>query len=197
MTKQDMMDQLVKQNNGYLQTADVVALGISKTYLSDYVQKRKMERVAHGVYMSEDAWPDNLYLLQQRNKEVILSHDTALYLFGLTEREPVNISVTIHTGYNASHLRKKGITVYTVQKSVFDLGRVTAKTIYGNTVTTYDRDRSICDLIMHKNKIEIQLFNTTMNEYMRCREKNLHNLMYYASALGIEAAVRTYTEVML
>lgn len=197
MKKHEILDKLVNQNNGYLQTADVVTLGISKTYLQDYVKKKNMERVAHGIYMSEDAWPDNLYLLSLRNKEIIFSHETALYLFSLTDREPTQISVTICAGYNASHLRKKAIKVYTVKEDIFNLGKTTSKTVFGNTVTTYDRERSICDIIKHKDKIEIQMFSTAMNEYMRCREKNLRNLLRYASALGIEAAVRTYTEVML
>lgn len=197
MKKIDIIDQLVAQNNGYLLTADVVAHGISKTYLLNYVKTRKLERVAHGVYMSEDAWPDNLHLIALRNKEIIFSHETALHLFDLTDRVPTRISVTIRAGYNASHLRRKDIIVYTVKENFFNLGETTAKTIFGNTVTTYDRDRSICDIIMHKDKIEIQMFNTVLNAYMRSREKNLHNLMRYASALGIEAAVRTYTEVML
>ena len=197
MKKYEILDELVNQNNGYLQTADIMTLGISKTYLLEYVKKKNMERVAHGIYMSEDAWPDNLYLLSLRNKEMIFSHETALYLFGLTDREPTQISVTICTGYNASHLRKKAIKVYTVKEDIFNLGKTTSKTIFGNAVTTYDRDRSICDIIKHKDKIEIQMFSTSMNEYMRCREKNLHNLFRYASALGIEAAVRTSTEVIL
>lgn len=197
MKKIDVMDQLVEQNNGYLLTADVVALGISKTYLSEYIKTRKMERVAHGVYISEDAWLDNLHLIALRNKEVIFSHETALHLFGLTDREPSRISVTVRTGYNASHLRRKDMRVYTVKENVFNLGRTTAETIFGNTVTAYDRDRSICDIIMHKDEVEIQIYNTVLRAYMRSREKNLRNLMHYASALGIEAAVRTYTEVML
>ena len=66
-----------------------------------------MEHVAHGVYLASDAWPDDLYLLSVSNSRIVFSHETALFLHGLMEREPKYLSVTVKAGYNASHLRKK------------------------------------------------------------------------------------------
>ena len=43
---------------GILRTADVVAGGISKEYFYQYAKTAGLERVAHGIYMSTDAWPD-------------------------------------------------------------------------------------------------------------------------------------------
>ena len=63
MTRFDLLDNLVENGNGYLCTSQVLERGISKPTLADYVSKRNMERVAHGVYLAEDAWPDELYLL--------------------------------------------------------------------------------------------------------------------------------------
>lgn len=186
MKKYELLDQLVIQNNGYLLTSDVVEIGISKTYLSEYVKSNNMERVAHGIYMSENAWPDNLYLLGLRNKRIIYSHETSMYLHGLTDREPSYVTVTIRAGYNASHLRRENIKVYTVNDGVINLGKTSVKTVFGNTVSTYDIDRSICDIIMHKKDIEVQMFNTIVNEYMRSREKSLQKLMLYAQALGLK-----------
>ncbi len=156
-----------------------------------------MERVAHGIYLAEDAWPDSLYLLSLKNQEIIFSHETAMYLFGMTDREPTKITVTIHSGYNASHLRKNHIKVYTVNNNVFQLGKTEIKTIFGNPVAAYDPDRSLCDIIKNKSDLEVQIFNTIMNEYMKSPDKNLGNLMKYASILGIDDKVRLYTEVML
>jgi len=35
----------------------------------------------------DDVWPDDLFILQQRNGAIIYSGETALYLHGLTDRE--------------------------------------------------------------------------------------------------------------
>lgn len=197
MTKQEIMTNLLEQNNGYLLTTDVVGAGISKPYMQDFIKKRNLERVAHGVYMSDGAWHDELYIVHLRNKEVVFSHETALYLHGLMEREPTTIMLTVSRAYNASHLRSKGYLVHTVGRERLELGRTTAETSYGNAVSVYDIDRTICDMVRCKDKMDIQVFVTAMKEYMKSRKKNLNNLMTYARAFGIEEAVRMYTEVML
>ena len=111
MTKYEIMNNLIENKNGYLLTSDVIESGISKPYMLDFVKKRNLERVAQGVYMSEDAWLDELYIISLRNKEAVLSHETALYLHGLMEREPTAIMLTVSRVYNATHLRNKGYVI--------------------------------------------------------------------------------------
>lgn len=197
MTRFDVLDNLVENGNGYLCTSQVVDAGVSKPTLAEYVSQRKMERVAQGVYLAEDAWPDELYLLCLSNSRIVFSHETALMLHGLMEREPKITSVTVKAGYNASHLRRKGIRVYQVKPDVYDLGVVDVRTSFGNTVRAYDMERTICDILRYKDAMDVQIFQYAMKEYMGSTHKNLNHLMTYAKKFQIESAVRTYTEVML
>lgn len=197
MSRFDVLDNLVSQGNGYLLTSQVVRSGITKPMLADYVRKRGMERVAHGIYLAENAWPDALYQLQLSNSRIIYSHETALFLHGLMEREPSNTNVTVQSGYNATHLRKVGIRVYQVKADVVMLGVTDAKTNLGNTVRTYNMERTICDVLRYKESTDMQVFQYAMKEYMASPQKNLNQLMAYAKAFRIEDAIRTYTEVML
>ena len=197
MTRFELLDELVEKGNGYLQTSQVLENGISKPTLADYVNKRNMERVAQGVYLAEDAWKDELYILHLSNSRIIFSHETALFLHGLMEREPKDVSVTVRAGYNASHLRKKGIRVYQVKPEIEELGITDIQTNFGNTVRAYDMERTICDVIRYKEAMDVQVFQYAMKEYMGSTHKNLNHLMTYAKMLHIESAVRTYTEVML
>ena len=84
MKRFDILDSLVSQGNGYLCTSQALKHGVSKPTMAHYVRKRNMERVAHGVYLAEDAWPDTLYQLHLSNSRIIFSHETALMLHGLT-----------------------------------------------------------------------------------------------------------------
>lgn len=197
MTKQQIMKQLAERNNGFLLTSDVVTAGISKTYLSEYVKRFNFERVAKGVYMSEDAWFDELYVIQLRNKETVFSHETALYLHGLMEREPGCTTLTVNRTYNATHLRKRGYRIFTASAELLTLGKTSINTNYGNQVMVYDMDRTLCDVIRCRSKMDIQVFQTAMKEYMKSSNKNLTNLMRYAKILGIEETVKMYVEVML
>lgn len=197
MTRFDILDNLVENGNGYLRTSQVLENGISKPTLAEYVSKRNMERVAHGIYLAEDAWRDELYLLHLSNSRIIFSHETALMLHGLMEREPNKTSVTVQAGYNSTHLRKKGIQVYQVKPDVYGIGMAEVQTGFGNTVRAYDMERTICDVLRYKDSIDIQIFQHAMKEYMASSYKNLNHLMEYARRFQIESAMRTYTEIML
>ena len=196
MTSSAILDQVVADGNGYLQTETVVKHGISKPTLAAYVRARRMERVAHGLYLSLDAWPDELFQVSAVNQRVIFSHETALSLHGLTEREPPKISVTVPAGYNASHLRKNGVRVYQIRQDIYPLGKLEVQTTFGNLVRSYDMERTICDCIRHKEKMDIQMFQYAIREYMRHPKKNLARLMDYAKRMKLESDVRTYTEVL-
>lgn len=197
MTKFERLNQLVEEGNGYLLTERVTAEGISKPYLAEYVKRRGLERVAQGVYMSKNAWPDAFYLLYLKNKGIVFSYESALYLHGLTEREPFKLTVTVKAGYNASHLRCRGILVHQVKKELFELGQSVIRTNFGNEVAVYDMERTICDVIGNREHMDVQIFRTALKEYAGHKGKNLNNLMRYAQKLKRESAVRRYMEVLL
>ena len=196
MKKFEILDRLVEEGNGYLQTSVVLENNISKRTLSRYVEARGLERAAHGVYVSEDAWPDDYYLLYLRNGKVVFSYESALFLHGLMEREPSRTTVTVPKGYNATHIAKK-IRVVHSKAEWYEIGITQVQTGFGNMVAAYDKDRTICDIIRDKAEIEIQTFQTALKEYMGGADKNLGNLIRYAKMLRIEKEVRTYIEVML
>ena len=192
-----MLDRLVEEGNGFLQTSVVLENNISKQTLAKYVEERGMERAAHGVYMTRDAWPDDYYLLFLRNSRIVFSYESALYLHNLMDREPAITTVTVPKNYNSTHIGKYGACVVHVKPEWYKLGITRVKTGFGNEVPAYDRERTICDIIRFKKNIEIQTFQTAMKEYMGSQGKNLGNLIRYAKELGIEEEVRIYTEVML
>ena len=197
MTVIEKLDDMTERNNGYLTTADVVASGYSKTYLAEYVRQRNMERVAQGVYMSSDVWLDEMYIIHLRNKNAVFSHESALYMHNLIDSEPTAVMLTVPKGYNAKHLKERECRVYYVPTDIFEMGRVEKETNFGNKVYVYDMDRTICDIIRYKDKLEIQTFQTALREYMRSKDKNIHNLMKYAEKMKISDKVRVYTEIML
>ncbi len=197
MTKTEQLSKLIEMRNGYLSVSEVQELGISRTYIQEYVRKNGFERVAFGLYKSPDVLTDDLYVLTLKNKKAVCSFDTALMLHGLTEREPADIFVTVPRKYNASHLRSKGIVVYQVKEEWVDLGRTVAKTTYGNEVAVYDIERTICDILRVKDKKDLQMFVYAMKEYVKSSNKNLPRLMKYAKEFGVEEELRRYMEVLL
>lgn len=197
MGKSVVLDELVDSGNGYLTTAQVLESGVSKPTLAAYVKEQNLRRVGHGIYLADDAWEDSLYQLQLLNKKVIFSHETALFLHGLMEREPARICVTVPAGYNATHLRKRGVQVTQEKAETYGVGACSVCTDFGNPVCVYDMDRTLCDIIKNKASMDMQVFQYAMKQYMVSNKKNLNHLSGYAKKLAIESQVRIYTEVML
>lgn len=197
MTSAETLNELLQKNNGYLKTSDAVAAGVSRTVLGDFVRKYGLERVAHGLYMSQDAWEDELYVIQVRYPEAVISHETALYLLNLANREPSPFSVTLKTGTSSTVLSKQGIKVYKVKEELFGEGIIEVRSPSGHTVRAYNVERTICDLFRSRRNIEIQDLQEGIKAYIRQRDKNIPLLMRYAKTFSVEKIVRQYLEVLL
>lgn len=197
MNKKMVLEQLIEENNGYLLTSMVTQNGISKTYLAKYVKEKEMEKVARGIYITEDVWPDELFIMQVRNSAVIFSGETALYLHGLIDREYTEICVTVPTGYNATHLKSDNVQIRYASKDIYELGVCDVVSGSGNMVKVYDRERCICELILDRNKVEVQNFQTAIKDYMAAKDKKLSRLIEYAEKLGVRDEVMKYVEVLV
>lgn len=197
MNYHELMDSIIKKNSGLILTKDVVEAGISKTLLSKYVANGDLERVAHGVYLSGDAFEDDMYVLQARSNKAIFSHETALYIHDLTDRDPLEWVVTLPSGYNATRLKEDGIKVYFIKRSLHTLGVEEAKTIHGRSIRIYNKERTICDMIRNRSSMDIAILNEGMKRYIQSRQRNIPLLVDYANQLQIESILRKYLEVLL
>ena len=99
MERMAQLEQMAQKHGGILKTSMVVDAGISKPTLSAFIKRYGFERISSGIYCDPDAWLDELYVLQLRCPSLIFSHDTALFLYDLTDREPIAPTVTARTGY--------------------------------------------------------------------------------------------------
>jgi len=197
MNKIELMDVLLEQNKGIIETASITAAGISKPYFAEYVKKHHLERVSHGIYVSMDAWMDHMYLLQLRYDQAIFSHETALFLHDLTDREPIQYAVTVKTGYNTSKLLDTNAKVYTIRKDLYVLGETEATTSFGHVVRIYNKERTVCDIVRSRSRVEIQTFQDALKQYSKSKDKNLRQLMEYARKFHIERIMNQYMEVLL
>lgn len=124
MAISDILESLIEKDNGYLITSKAVESGVSKPSVSKYVREHDMEKVAHGIYILDDVWPDELFVLQQRNKNIIYSGETAIYLHGLTDREYSHICFTVPININMNE--KESFNAESNIKNVIHTGHLSA-----------------------------------------------------------------------
>ena len=194
------MDKIAKKLSKleYLTPKEAKQLGISKYQFYQYVHQNDLQAVRKGIYVDEMTWIDELYVLHQRCPNAVFSHDEALYYHELIDREPLLHTLTIYSGYNAHRLKVDGkCKVYTVKKELLTVGKIMVQDNDGHQIPMYDLERTICDLIRNRNKMEVQDFNTALKTYISRTDKNLNRLMEYAKLFRVDNIVRRYMEVLL
>lgn len=192
--KKEIIEEKILQNQGIIRIADIVAEGISKQYAIKYLQDRDYERVAKGVYLAPDAWQDDLYIISLQYKKAVYSYDTALYLLGLSEREPVCFTITVPRGYKVDYKGQSPLKKITTVEERYSLGMDTAVTPYGHIVPCYNAERTLCDIFRADTEKQEKQF--AVKEYLKGK-KNLPRLMEYAKILHVEKKIRQYVEVLL
>ena len=183
--------------SGMLLTKNAIQGGIKKDEFYRFIAANHFEKAAHGIYLSPEAWEDESFVLHQRCPQAVFSHDEALFYHGLTDREPMQQTLTIYSGYNTQKLKESGIKVFTVKKELLNVGKIIVENSYGHKIPVYDLERTICDLMRSRRYFEIQDFQTAIKTYVKLQDKDLNKLMTYAPLFRVEKLIRQYMEVLL
>ena len=181
--------------NGYLTTKDVTDNNIPRAYLTKLIKENKIERVSRGVYIKKNELIDEFVILQSKSKYAIYSNTTALYLHGFSNRIPIKYDITIKSGYKGSLQKGKNVNLFYTKKELLELGVTDYKLDSGNIIRVYDLDKTICDIIKNKKKIDAEIFNKAIREYFYSKKKNTLKLYEYAKKMNIYNKVRDTFEV--
>lgn len=189
--------RIAEDNDGVIRTSQVEAAGICRPMLKKYMDLGKLERIRKGLYILSGEVADEYVLLQAQNTKAIFSYGTALFFWGLSDRTPHILDVTLPQGLNATVLRKNNpnIRCHYIVNDLYELGITELMSPQGGTVRLYDKERCICDLIRDKEKIEMQLYSQALRDYFKSKPNN-RKLLRYGKQFGIDDKIRTYMEVL-
>jgi predicted transcriptional regulator of viral defense system len=197
MAMPNELQSVLKQNGGIVTTAQANEVGVSNERLRLLVYSGDLERVTTGIYVLPDEFADKMFIVQLRRPKIIYSHETALFLHELTDRDPINYMVTVPTGYNPTRLREDGFTVFTIKRQLHEIGVTKLTTMFGNSVTVYDLERTICDCLRSRNNLDIAVVTDAIKRYAKRKDKNLNKLMQMAEMFKVTKLLRGYMEVLL
>lgn len=194
MYYEEKLRKLIQTKDGVILTKEVQNAKIPRQYLMILMKKNELERVAQGVYVTPDTFKDEMYCIQVRSEKVIFSHETALYMHDLTDRDPLVYSITVPRGYATNRLRESGLDVATVKENLHSLGVEKMKTIHGRDVQVYNIDRTICDIVRKRNQMDKDMFYVALKRYAKSRNRDFKRLMEYARKFRVEKVMMQYME---
>jgi predicted transcriptional regulator of viral defense system len=196
-SSKDQIQKILKEQNGILRTSDLTKSRIPRTYLTLMEQAGEIERVSRGIYHATAEIEDEMFNFQARYKTTIFSHETALYLHGLTDRTPSRYSITVPAGYHSISLKEDGQKIFYINRKLFGLGVIPMKSFHGNQIRTTNLERTICDILRNRNQIDVYLINEALKQYVKFREMNLPQLYTYAQQFHLQTVVRQKIEILL
>ena len=193
MDKKEKIKEIVNKNNGILYSKDLEKYNIHRQYLKELEESGYLKKVFRGMYVKSDKSINEFFIMSQRFQTGIYSHNTALYFYNLTDRTPIKLDMTFPSNVRIDN---EYITAHYIKSEKHLLGATKMKLEDNTTIQIYDLERTICDIIRDRNKIDPQIFNTAMKEYSKRKNKNLNLLYRYAKEFRIENKLKQYMEVL-
>lgn len=193
MNNIEKIKTIIKENNGILLARDLKKYNIHLQYLKQLEDAEYIRKVARGVYLRKGKEVNEFFLLGEKYKNGIFSHNTALYFYDLTDRTPLNLDMTFSSN---TTVHDDTIKVHYTNPKFNKLGVRNMKLQDGTTIKIYDMERTICDIIRTRNKIDPQILNTAIQEYFKRKDSDYIQLMKYAKIFRIEKILRNYMEVL-
>jgi len=188
---------IAKLHGGIIETKTAMQHGISKAVLYRLCKKNQVHRIAKGQYILPEDMQDELLSISKRSEKIVFSHETALYLHGISDRTPFEHTITAPSGSTPSLTVRAECKVYYIKPELFSLGKTVLKTPAGHEVPGYDLERTICDIIRSRNKVGTETFLAALKLYAASPKKDLNKLSFYGEQMRVLNALRQYLEVLL
>jgi len=187
--------KIAKNNNGIILSKQASDFGFSRATIKSLVDEGLLIHVQRGVYVTNEGYVDDFFLLGSKFKSGIFSHETALYLLGFSDRAPVIITMSFKHGSSTKRMKEEGIRAVMVSKD-FGLGE-TILVRNGAEIKIYEIERTLVDLLKPRYDTDFEQLIPALKRYAAYDKKDINKLFRYAKTFGAEEKLRRYMEVLL
>jgi predicted transcriptional regulator of viral defense system len=191
--------QMFEDNGGMLRTKELYAENVFYNDIQLLVKDSLIEKVRYGYYQwADENNPSEARLINQLFPDGILNMDTALFYHGYSDRTPLawHLAVSKDSGKSRFKIDYPFVRPYFIEPTLLDLG-LSSGEIDGNNVRIYDKERTICDCLRYRNKMDREIFVKAIRGYINDTSKNIPRMMQYAKKLRVTAAVKNLVGVWL
>jgi len=124
------LQQFLKANNGYITTKELGSIGITRPMIKQYIDKKIIRKLEHGLYIANHLCEDELYVLQKKNPAIIYSYNTAFFIMGESEKIPSNYDITVPLGKRPRNNKK--LKIHQVNNEKYNIGIITVSSNENN-----------------------------------------------------------------
>lgn len=167
--------------------------------IQQMLEKGMIEKVKRGYYhWINDGGTSEVVIINNLFPDAVLCMETALFYYGYSDRNPAqwNITISKNVSRQRTEIDYPFVKAYRVEPDLITIGEVKGE-INFTDVRIYDRDRTVCDVLRNMNKMDREIFNKAIQNYVKDSKKNIPNLMQYAKELRVYKRVKDLIGVWL
>ena len=197
MDKKDLF-KVFENNGGILRTYQLNELGFYSRQINKLIENGDIARIKRGFYeLTSNIYPEEVIIARLFPNAVIFL-ESALMIYGYTDRIPLSWQIAVDRNSEKGQYKIDYplIDVFYMEPKLLDIG-VDINQIENVDVKIFNRDRTICDVLRHENKIEREVFSNAIQRYVKDPKKDIKNLLEYSKLLNLKNKVQTYIGVWL
>ena len=186
-------------HGGMMRTKELDQEKIRYRNIQQLIEAGYVEKVRYGYYQWVN--PDDFSEVGTVTRlfpDAILCMDTALRYYGYSDRTPADwhLAVSKESGKSRFNIDYPFVKPYYMEPKVLELG-LTKGDMDGHEVRIYDKDRVICDCLRYRNKMDKEIFNKAIQNYIADPEKSIPKLLEYAESLRVKNIAKDLIGVWL
>ena len=187
------------EHNGFLRTNELYTRQIFYNDIQRFIRDGFIEKIRYGYYQ----WvspnnPSEVIIIKHLFPDGILCMNTALFYHGYCDRIPQawHIAVSKDSGKSRFKVDYPFVKPYYVELALLNVG-LSKGDIDGNQVRIYDKERTMCDCLRYEKKMDREIFNKAIRNYVSDSSKRVPVLMDYARLFRISEKVKSIIGVWL
>lgn len=167
--------------------------------IQQLIESRCVEKVRYGYYqwVNPDGFSE-VSTVSRLFPDGIFCMETALRYYGYSDRTPGqwNLAVSKDSGKSRFKIDYPFVKPYYIEPAVLELG-LTEGNMDGHEIRIYDKERLICDCLRYRNKMDKEIFNKAIQNYINDPGKCIPKLLEYAEPLRVKRIAKELIGVWL
>lgn len=186
-------DHLMEQERSTITRSELQSLGVHSQHLKDLLEQGVLERSRQGLYQ-HTGLPyfqfEDLKTAQLLVPTGVVCLTTALEVHELTTQKSHQIHLAVPTNTWKPHIDHVQYHSFTPKIHSYGIEEK-------DRVRVYTVEKTLADLLHHRNKIGMDIFKEALTAYLGSRSVRLYELMEATRICKVETRMRELLEVMV
>lgn len=187
--------ELLSETGLVFRTKELNNQGITNYEISKLLEEGMLEKIYQGVYTIGDIERLQLSDINVIVENGVVSLTSAAFFYKLINDDVGKITITLNRDQKPPKIPYDLFSYYYTTSKFYDVGlRVIDQN--GRKVKMYNIERTICDILRHRNKYDSLLIREILDNYLKREDSNIERLIEYSKELRIYNVLMQYLAIL-